>query len=92
MKTSAVRKLRNQLLVLVSLALAGQAIAAAASGPILRVECGAERSEIGVLSWDTEGGNRAQTNLLRESTARVAGARGGPMEIGRGFPRETHRT
>ena len=33
--------------------------------PACRVETDAKLAQITFLSWDTEGGNRAQTNLLR---------------------------
>ncbi len=33
--------------------------------PILRVKTDAKRAAVTVLSWDTEGGSRAETNLLR---------------------------
>jgi hypothetical protein len=33
--------------------------------PVLRVESDAQRAQISFLSWDTEGGDRAKTNLLR---------------------------
>lgn len=46
--------------------------------PILRVEIDPKRACISTLSWDTEGGNRAHTNLLRancflELRARIGG-------------------
>ena len=34
--------------------------------PTLRVEIGTARALVSVLSWDTEGGDRARSNLLRE--------------------------
>jgi len=37
------------------------------SQPVLRVEQDPRRALISVLSWDTEGGDRWQTNLLRKS-------------------------
>src|SRR5437773_2555550 len=36
---------------------------------VLRVETDPARAGISVLSWDTEGGIRAQLNLLRKQTA-----------------------
>ena len=33
--------------------------------PVFRIESDAQHAKITALSWDTEGGNRAQTNLLR---------------------------
>ena len=48
-----------------SLVFLGQAHPAFAGEPVVRVECDAQHPEVRVLSWDTEGGNRAQTNLLR---------------------------
>jgi len=35
------------------------------SNPVFRIELDAQHAQIPVLSWDTEGGERAQTNLLR---------------------------
>ncbi len=43
-------------------------LSALAGGPALRIETGAARAEITVLSWDTEGTGREQTNLLRPQT------------------------
>ncbi len=34
---------------------------------VLRVETGAKLAQVSFLSWDTEGGDRAQLNLLRQS-------------------------
>ena len=39
--------------------------AVGAGEPRLRIEMGKQRPEVGFLSWDTEGGSRAETNLLR---------------------------
>lgn len=38
---------------------------ASAGEPVVRVQCDRTRPEVTVLSWDTEGGGRAETNLLR---------------------------
>ena len=46
-------------------ALLGQVLPAIAGEAVLRADCSGNRPEIGVLSWDTEGGGRAETNLLR---------------------------
>ena len=46
----------------------GVAVAAgsfAGDDPLVRTELHAGRPEVHVLSWDTEGGRRAETNLLR---------------------------
>jgi hypothetical protein len=45
--------------------------------PILRIEPDAQHAQISVLSWDTEGGDRAQTNLLRLNSPVVLRARVG---------------
>ncbi len=39
--------------------------AVGAGEPRLRIEMGKQQPEVGFLSWDTEGGSRAETNLLR---------------------------
>lgn len=56
----------------------GDARASSPDAPILRIEADPHRACVTVLSWDTEGGSRAQTNLLRmnsplELRARAAG-------------------
>jgi hypothetical protein len=37
-------------------------------GPILRIETDATHAQVPFLSWDTEGGNKAGTNLLRTNS------------------------
>ena len=54
--------------------------------PVLRVEADTRRAWIRVLSWDTEGGNRAQTNLLRadsqlELRVRIGGKWSGTSDV-----------
>ncbi len=44
-------------------------LAAAGGEARLRVEANPTRPEIGFLSWDTEGGSRVETNLLRSGQA-----------------------
>ena len=53
--------------LLIGLILLGLADGSAvgAGEPRLRIETGQQRPEVGFLSWDTEGGSRAETNLLR---------------------------
>jgi hypothetical protein len=51
---------------------------ACAADPVLRLQTAETRAEIAFLSWDTEGGDRAETNLLRSgqgvtSRVRVSG-------------------
>jgi len=41
------------------------AVSFAGDSPLVRTEMHAGRPEVHVLSWDTEGGRRAETNLLR---------------------------
>jgi hypothetical protein len=75
MKTSATDTFRNMLvvdrlncivvLILISATLLTPTFTVHAGEPVLRVECNADRPEVGVLSWDTEGGHRVHTNLLR---------------------------
>jgi hypothetical protein len=36
--------------------------------PVLRIEPDAQHAQVSFLSWDTEGGTRAQTNLLRSNS------------------------
>jgi hypothetical protein len=44
---------------------AGMRAQASSSGPVLRLEADPQRCLIPVLSWDTEGGDRVRSNLLR---------------------------
>jgi hypothetical protein len=46
----------------------GSAFPVSSSAPILRIEADPKRSMVPVLSWDTEGGERFHTNLLRKGT------------------------
>ena len=46
-----------------------------AAAPIIHLELDNARAAIPFLSWDTEGGNRAQTNLLRANSPLVLRAR-----------------
>jgi hypothetical protein len=55
--------------------------AASPDEPVLRIEPDSKRASIGVLSWDTEGGNKAQTNLLRVNSPIVLRVRAGGMWI-----------
>jgi hypothetical protein len=45
--------------------------------PVLRIEADPKRACVAVLSWDTEGGNKAQTNLLRADSPLVLRVRVG---------------
>ncbi len=45
--------------------------------PVLRIDPDAQHGQIVFLSWDTEGGNRAQTNLLRSNSPLVIRVRVG---------------
>jgi hypothetical protein len=45
--------------------------------PVLRIEPDAQQARIAFLSWDTEGGSRAQTNLLRLNSPLVLRVRFG---------------
>src|SRR5437899_2742638 len=47
--------------------------------PVLRIEPDQKHARIAVLSWDTEGGNKAQTNLLRLNSPLVLRVRVGGM-------------
>jgi hypothetical protein len=47
--------------------------------PVLRIESDAQHARVATLSWDTEGGNRAQKNLLRLNSPLVLRVRIGGM-------------
>ncbi len=57
---------RSLLFTVIVMAVAATCVAA--DTVVVRTELHAGRPEINVLSWDTEGGSRAATNLLRSGT------------------------
>jgi hypothetical protein len=62
---SSMCRLRPQIFVAACAFFIGGDAVLRAGTPLLRAEMHAGRPEVHVLSWDTEGGRRAETNLLR---------------------------
>ncbi len=61
--------------------------AGASQDPVLRIEADPKRACVGVLSWDTEGGSKAKTNLLRENSPLALRIRvGGKWQVSSELP------